>query len=162
MKVASHCAVGVVIDTNVMAHAENSSNVNHLTAFAVVTWLRDHASMLLILDDQGKAKPDPSTSVLYSEYRSTLDPQGFALTLVTALLAGGRVDFAERPDRRTREAIAGLVPRNKPDRAVLGAACGCDDRTLVSNDYVDFPHEVREQCRTQFSVEIIDSDEAAA
>lgn len=162
MRLAARCGEGVVIDTNVMAHADNAGDARHPSSFAVAAWLRDHPTVLLVLDDQGKKKPDPATSVLFSEYRETLSPQGFALTLIMTLLASGRVAFAERPDRETRESIAALVPRNKPDRAVLGAACGCADHTLVSNDYDDFPDAVRDRCAEELGVEILDSAEAAA
>lgn len=162
MRLASQCAAGVVIDTNVLAHSENPGNASHPSAFAVVEWIRDHATMTLVLDDQGKAKPNLVTSLLFAEYRNTLQPLGFALTVVGALLSSGRVDFADRPDQSTRRTIRELVPQNSKDQAVLGAACGCVDRTLVSNDYTDFPDDVRDACRSRLNVEVFDSDEAAA
>lgn len=162
MIVKSRCRAGLVVDTNVMAHADHKGTANHDSALVLLTWLRDHESIHLVLDDQGKAAPDLSTSVLATEYRATLSPQGFALNLFAALLGSKRVAFADRPDYTTRRCIAKLVPGNTADRAVLGAATGCQDKLLVSNDFGDFPHDVRDACRDELGVDVMDSDQAVA
>ena len=156
------CGKSLVIDTNVLAHADNRSTAFHESALLLLNALREQAGITLTLDDQGNAAPDLSTSVLASEYRATLAPQGFGLTLFTALLVSGRVVFAARPDRSTRDAIRSLVTRNPSDRAVLGAAVGCSDKLLVTNDYDDFPTDVREEALAQLYVDVVDSAEAVA
>jgi hypothetical protein len=115
-----------------------------------------------ILDDNGKAAPDKHTSLLYAEYNQTLSPQGFPLTLFQFCLANGRVAFAKRPDQGVREAITRLIPRNKKDRVVLGAACGSADRVLVSNDNDDFSQTARREAYDLLQVVILDTAEASA
>ena len=160
MIVATLCATDVVLDTNVLSHADNAGSAHQATALTVLAWVRD-SSVAWVLDDQGKAAPDPKTSLLYSEYHNTLAPQGLALALFTFLLQAERVRFAARPGQDVQKKLQTLVPRNKCDRAVLGAAHGTVDQVLVTNDYDDFPSAIRGAVKKQLGVEVIDSDEAA-
>ena len=161
MIVASQCTTDVVLDTNVLSHADNAGAPQHESALRVLEWMSG-CDVLWILDDQGKSAPDPATSVLYSEYRRTLAPQGYAITLFIACLGSNRIRFARRPDRPIRESVKRLVPRNTRDQAVLGAAHGSTDRVLVSNDMRDFSPRVREDTKHELSVMILDSDEAVS
>lgn len=153
------CTVDVIIDTNVLSHAENSGASQQVSALEVLTSMRA-STVLWVLDDQGKAAPDPATSLLFQEYRATLNPQGIAMTLLVECLSYGRIAFAPRPDQATRNFIRKLIPRNNNDRVVLGAAHGSSDRVLVSNDLSDFSLDVRDEARDSLKVTIVTSDEA--
>jgi hypothetical protein len=82
------------------------------------------------------------------------------MTVFANCLSRGRIRFAPRPGRETQRRLRKLVPSNTRDRAVLGAAVGCADRLLVSNDYSDFDHEVREDCHHGLGIQILDTDQA--
>jgi hypothetical protein len=155
------CSADVVLDTNVLSHAENSGAPQQQSAVAVLDWLRE-SSVRWVLDDQGKAAPDPKTSLLFQEYRATLSPQSPSLRLLIEFLSFQRVSFAPRPGQTVRDSIRRLVPGNVNDRAVLGAAHGTTDRVLVSNDTSDFSESVRDAVWEQLEVNIITSLEAAA
>lgn len=161
MRVASECAVDVVLDTNVLSHADNGNAAEHATALAVLGWM-DDSEVTWVLDDQGKNAPDPQTSVLYAEYRATLAPQGFAISVFIRCLGFGRVAFSPRPDREMRAKLRALVPANVKDQAVLGAAVGSTNKVLVSNDLRDFSPAVRATADSALDVLILDSGEAAA
>ncbi|MFK4483636.1 hypothetical protein [Curtobacterium sp. AB7] len=161
MQLAELCDKDVVLDTNVLSHAENAGSSFQETAFAVLEWLRN-ADARWVLDDQGKDAPNPHTSLLFQEYRATLSPQSPALRMLIEFLSFQRVIFAARPGKELRDSIRELVPRNVKDRAVLGAACGSENRVLVSNDMTDFSTGVRDAVWDQFEVNIVTSDEAAA
>ena len=158
MNLRASCDVDVVIDTNVLSHSDNANAPMHASAMDVIMWLRA-SSLQLVLDDQGKTAPDPSTSVLYAEYRRTLAPQGFAITVFMSLLSTGRVSFSRRPAKADRDTIRRLVPRNTRDQAVLGAAIGSTNKVLVSNDDDDFDNSAREAADTEWGVSIVSSDE---
>ncbi len=158
MKLKDVCTNDIVVDTNVLSHAHNPSAPSHESALGVVQWIAS-SGVLWILDDQGKGAPDPSTSVLFSEYNSTLPPQSFALVLLTAFLAGGRVKFAPRPGHADRKAIQKLVSRNTNDQAILGATIGCSNRVLISNDEDDFSEKVRASAKRAWGAAILLSDE---
>lgn len=150
----------MVLDTNVLSYADNSQSDKHPDALNVVKFVHQ-SSLKWVLDDQGKAAPDPSTSLLYSEYLNTLAPQGYSLTVFYYLLQTARVSFAARPDRNDRQEIRKLVPKNTFDQAVLGAALGSADHVLVSDDYRDFPAPVRRAALKRWGVIILGSVEAA-
>ncbi|MCR2819058.1 hypothetical protein NQ166_09490 [Microbacterium sp. zg.Y1090] len=155
------CEVDVVLDTNVLSHAENTGAIQRASAVAVLDWMRN-SQVRWVLDDQGKAAPDPKTSLLFQEYRATLSPQSASLRLLIEFLSYQRVVFAPRPGQAIRASIRRLIPGNVNDRAVLGAAHGTSDRVLVSNDTTDFSDAVRDAVWGELEVNIITSAEAAA
>lgn len=156
MKLDVRCTRDIVIDTNVLSHAGNSGVSEHGSSLKVVDWMR-RASVIWVLDDQGKNAPDPQTSVLYKEYLDNLQPQSFALQVFMQCLTGQRVRFARRPGRADQEMLRKLIPKNNSDRAVLGAALGSLDRLLVSNDRSDFPDSVRKEVKRYWKVEVLAS-----
>ncbi|MGW1136387.1 hypothetical protein [Streptomyces zhihengii] len=115
--------------------------------------------VLWVLDDNGKDQPNPITSALYAEYHRTLPPQSLPLVVLAQYLTFGRVKFSDRPNESMRNLIAKLIPRNRLDRVVLGAAAGSSDRVLVSNDEDDFSSSVREEAEKRLGVHILCSDE---
>lgn len=153
----------VTVDTNVLAHASNSANSNSSACLEVIGWLRSSSGdARIVLDDNGKAAPDLSTSVLYKEYSERLPPQSVGQILVTHLLLNGRYYFAARPDRATMTVLRRLVARNTSDCAIAGAACGSSSRFLVSNDFQDFTPLVRSRLRASLGLEVVSSLEAIA
>jgi len=155
------CEADVVLDTNVLSHAENPGVEQQESALAVLDWMRN-SDVRWVLDDQGKTAPDPKTSLLFQEYRATLSPQSASLRLLIDFLSSQRVVFAPRPGQSVRDCIRRLIQNNVNDRAVLGAAHGSRDRVLVSNDTADFSESVRDSVWQQLEVNIITSAEAAA
>lgn len=124
----------------------------------LLDWMRT-SETLWVLDDNGKSQPDPHTSQLFLEYRQTLSPLGASIQLFTACLSGGRVRFAPRPAQGVRDSIRKLVPRNKKDQVILGAAAGSTDKVLISNDEDDFSDAVRKKVRSQLGVSIVHSSD---
>lgn len=162
MFVESACTVDIVVDTNILEHSINSGLQQHSSALAVIAWLAANASVYWVLDDQGKAAPDLSTSLLASEYFRRLAPQSLPLVVLTHYLQHGRVRFSGRPDHATQRALRRMLPRNSCDRAVIGAAIGAINKVLVSNDWQDFSETVRRAAAVDYGVTVIDSIEAAA
>lgn len=160
MRLADVCPADVVIDTNVLSHADNEAMAERLASVAVLQWM-SAGEQKWVVDDQGRVQPDPMTSVLISEYMTTLAPQSYGRAVFIQCMQTQRLAFAPRPDRQTRELIQRLVPRNPKDRAVLGAAAGSTDRVLVSNDLSDFTDEVRDEADVALGVLILTADEAA-
>lgn len=158
MRVEDACSIDIVLDTNVLSHADNPGSSHQLSAQRVLDWMRG-CEVYWVLDDNGKSQPDPHTSQLYLEYRQTLPPMGAAIQLFAACLAGGRVRFAPRPAQTVRDNIRRLVPRNKKDQVILGAAAGATDKVMISNDESDFPKSVRKKALTQLAVTIHHSDD---
>jgi hypothetical protein len=161
MLIVDHCQNDVVLDTNVLGHADNAASPQQESSLAILNWVRA-SSVTWMLDDQGKSAPDPKTSLLFQEYKRTLAPQGASIALFIQCLAFGRVSFAPRPGEAIRNTIRKLVPRNKNDCAVLGAAHGTVDKVLISNDLADFPQDVRRSVGKKLGVQILLADEAAA
>lgn len=153
MRVDDACSVDIVLDTNVLSHADNPGSSHQVSAKSVLDWMRG-CEVYWVLDDNGKSQPDPHTSQLYLEYRQTLPPMGAAIQLFASCLAAGRVRFAPRPAQAVRDKIRQLVPRNKKDQVILGATVGSTDKVLISNDERDFSSSVRRLALTQLGVTI--------
>lgn len=145
--------VDIVVDTNILSHANNNNVDMQLSSLAILQWLLEN-ELKLVLDNTGKGAPNPNTSVLYAEYMNTLPPQSPAITLLTHCLSSGRVYFAPRPSKDIQDKIRRLVPKNKKDCAVLGAAFGSSSRQLVSNDLNDFTQSVRKDSKKSLEVDI--------
>lgn len=155
------CQVDVVIDTNVFVHSQNPGDSHHESCVTILAWIRD-AEVSLILDDQGKRKPNPETSLLYSEYMTHFTPQGLPRAVLAHLMINGRVHFVDRPGQHLRNAIRKICPSNVCDRAVLGAAAMSASKHLVSNDWADFGERARRSASKDLNVEILDSIEAVS
>ncbi|UUN27895.1 hypothetical protein [Streptomyces sp. FIT100] len=153
------CAKDFVIDTCVLAHSCRDDHALYASAFSLLEWIAQQKSANWILDDNGKKAPAVETSTLYAEYHATLPPQSFPLMLLARYMRFGMVGFAARPDQQLREKIRNLIPRNKKDQVVLGAAAGSEGKVLLSNDEDDFPPHVRERAATNLQVTILSSDE---
>ncbi|WP_137769518.1 hypothetical protein [Brachybacterium sp. SGAir0954] len=158
MRIAERCKRDIVIDTNVLSHADNPASPLQANASELLGWMRDSA-VKWVLDDNGKSQPDPHTSLLFAEYRETLPPGGVGLQLLIFCLANGRVVFANRPDDALRKEIRKLIPKNRKDQVVLGAAAGSRDRLLASNDYADFTSVVRKVLHKKHSIDVVAVDE---
>ncbi|TWS17833.1 type II toxin-antitoxin system VapC family toxin [Tsukamurella asaccharolytica] len=160
MEIGKLCGHDIVLDTNVLSHAENSTFEHHDSAKCILEWMRG-SSTLWVVDNTGKSKPDPKTSLLFAEYRATLQPMGAPLQLFTMCLLTGRVVFAERPNQANRSRIRKLIPRNNKDQAVLGAALDAEDQVLVSNDLDDFSPNVRDTIRKVLGVNVVHTQECS-
>lgn len=158
MRIDDACSNDVVLDTNVLSHADNPGSSYQASAKNVLDWMRS-CEAYWVLDDNGKSQPDPHTSQLFLEYKQTLPPMGASIQLFTACLASGRVWFAPRPGRSVRDNIRQLVPRNKKDQVILGAAAGSKDKVLISNDENDFSNSARKKALSQMNVTILHSED---
>lgn len=150
----SHPHADVVVDTNVLAHSVNEASVEYADSLDFVIWLSEETNRFWALDDNGKSAPLLQTSLLWAEYQSTLSATSTTMLLFQQVVLAGRVCFAERPRDSQRRKIVELLPRNKKDRVVLGAATNSGSKWLVSNDYGDFTADVRIRCLNEFGVRI--------
>ncbi|MFI8192796.1 hypothetical protein ACIF8T_29175 [Streptomyces sp. NPDC085946] len=153
------CPKDFVIDTCVLAHACQANYPLHESAFSLIEWLGGQSKSQWVLDDNGKKAPAAETSLLYAEYHSTLSPQSLPLVLLARYMRFGLVKFSPRPRQQLRDQIRGMVPKNKKDQVVLGAAAGAEDKVLFSNDEDDFTQEVRRDAEADLGVRIYFSDE---
>jgi hypothetical protein len=158
MRIDDACSTDVVLDTNVLSHADNPGSSYQASARNVLDWMRS-CEAYWVLDDNGKRQPDPHTSQLFLEYKQTLPPMGASIQLFAACLARGRVWFAPRPGQSVRDNIRQLVPRNKKDQVILGAAAGSRDKVLISNDESDFSNSVRKKALSRLNVTILHSED---
>lgn len=156
-QISEHCSVDVVVDTNVLAHADDPKKATSQASQQLLLFIKE-SELKWVLDDQGKKAPNPETSLLHAEYRNTIVEMGFSATVFAFLLRTNRVIFAPRPGEQVRKAIRKLVPANKGDQAVLGAAVGSTDGVLVSNDFGDFTAAVRTSVLKELSVTVVDCE----
>src|SRR5689334_4111585 len=126
----------LVIDTNVLLHAENHAEQRQAAALELIQCLL--ASNIAICVDEG-FDPDQARnrSAIAGEYLLRLRFGSIGLNLVSTLASTGRVrQLPRRPETAKARRINQLL-RNTYDRAFLGVACNSQDKILVSHDFED-------------------------
>jgi hypothetical protein len=151
----------VVVDANVLGHSANVNSDYFDSALKIVLALLESDDSIA-LDDTGKQAPALRTSHMYREYEECLPPGALARELLRVLANGGRINFYLRPARDIWKACQKLIPRNAVDAIVLGVGVACPAHLVVSNDYQDFPHDVRREAHRKLGVLVRDSDQHVA
>ena len=150
----------VVVDTNVLAHAENPNDAWFEASRGFFSALLA-SNVRWCLDEGFSPVESQNRSRIYSEYRATVLPVDLGMQVLAHLAGTGRVQLVPRPSSAVRQQIRRLVPRNTRDRVFIEVAYGCVDRLLVSHDYADFHDHCRSALRTSLAVDVIDAGSCA-
>jgi hypothetical protein len=149
----------IVVDTNVLMHADNPNEVRQADATDFLTRLLD-AETRLSVDKGFELDESRNRSLIGSEYLTHLTPLSLGYRVLVQLAGTGRIRFVDRSlDQRTRSRINQLVP-NKRDRTFVAVAYESDDQTLCSHDYQDFSTRVRRELATRLDVTVCNAGDA--
>lgn len=146
----------LVIDTNVLVHAQNPNEERHASAKEFLTLLLDHTATLCV-DEGFSPKSEKNRSTIGGEYLDKLIPGSVGFAVIVRLVQELRVKQVKRRPRRSDCKKIDQMIRNKRDRTFVGVACNSTERVLVSHDFVDFQARKRKAIKKALSVSIIEA-----
>jgi hypothetical protein len=147
----------LVVDTNVLVHAENVESGYHEPSLALLEALEGGTITAICVDAGFDPEEAKNKSAIYSEYLRFLGPQTYPMVLIARLAAWGRLDLLDRPPVSTKNVVRRLVPGDMIDRRFLEIASVATAKTLVSHDYEDFHVECRERAANVLGVAIVEA-----
>lgn len=151
--------VDIVVDANVLMHAQNPSCGRMQESLEFVSLLKD-GTTLLCVDEGFSADEAANRSHIYSEYLRILRAGTVGYMIVVHLLRSGR--FAVVPSslpKQTRDAVQKQITKG-PDRIYVQVALNTCEKVLVSHDFGDIPNTVRKRLRKEYGVRILAAEGA--
>jgi predicted nucleic acid-binding protein len=146
----------IVLDTNVLAHADNRDNADMPHSRDLIAGLR-RSSTALCFDEGFNYTESQNRSAIASEYFEHLPAGGLGLALVEECALYGRVSIVStRVATKTNGAITRIV--NDPtDRKFVKVAVNSTEHVLVTHDEAAFDDTAVEALAAELGVEAIDA-----
>jgi predicted nucleic acid-binding protein len=153
----------IVIDTNVLLHAENKAIHYCRSAFRTLELVLK-ADLCLCVDDVFSMDSFRNTSVIGHEYIQYIRTGTFAYAfLLDRLIKGKYKQIFKNEHKKIKLLLNKKVKNgeihNRHDLAFVITAYGSQNKMLISNDYDDFNDRIREYILNSFLINILDSDE---
>jgi hypothetical protein len=146
----------LVIDTNVLVHAQNPGERRFKDSVQFVESLLGCKAQLCV-DPGFSAVESANRSLIGGEYLDKLRVGSIGYSALVMLIGAGRVREVPRAaDRAANKKILQLV-RKKRDRTFLSVAWGTSEKLLVSHDYEDFQEKKRAEIRKSIGVRMADA-----
>jgi len=149
----------VVIDTNILLHAENKQEQRQQSCQILIDLLRDVDSKLCV-DVGFDFEESNNRSIIGQEYIKHLRAGSLGYALVEYLARSGRVSILPRSVPPSVMRHIKQIPKG-PDRTYVRVANNSKDKTFVSHDFNDIPLTVRKRIKDAIDVCIVDANEAA-
>jgi len=150
----------IVIDSNVLAHADNPTDGNHESSTELLRVLL--ASETLLCVDREFAFAHGNTSLIGQEYLETVGFGGTGYATLLTLMATSRIKSVPmRLPRDEAKIIEALIRPSKPrDRTFVRVAANSDERTFVSHDWEDFTASVRRDLKRRLAIDTLEASDA--
>ena len=148
----------IVIDTNVLMHAENPTENFMKDSIDFLSKLID-SNIKICVDEGFDATESKNKSKIYSEYLNNLNYGSFGSTAITLLAQTDRI--LEKP-KKVSNNIGQLINRcvyDKEDRIFTKIAVQSVCKILVSHDHKHFPENVRKCLKKRIDLDIINADQ---
>jgi hypothetical protein len=151
----------VVIDTNVLLHADDPRQPHQADAYALLQELVASGTALCV-DEGFDVDESRNASLIGGEYFQRLTATNTATAVLAHMFASGRVKLVKRrlPDG-ARKAINQCV-RTKRDRTFLAVTRNSADRVLCSHDFEDMQDKKRAFLTSKLGIDVVKVDEARA
>jgi hypothetical protein len=153
--------VDIVLDTNVLMHADNDKEARCQMSRDLLAELQACATHLCVDEgfDLDEAK---NRSQIYSEYLEHLRHGMLGFALVAHLARSHRVKIVSRgvPPHVSKKIYTQVS--SGPDRTYVKVAFNSDGKTLACHDFGDVPGTVRTRLRKAIGVHVLDAGAALA
>ena len=149
----------IVVDTNVLMHADNFQEPRQTDARAFLLSLRK-SETLLCVDEGFDTDEAKNRSHIGSEYLEHLNFGMLGFAVVAHLASADRVREVPRttPTAITRRIRMGVG--NPRDRIFVRVAFNAKEKTLASHDFTHLPQQVRNALSETIGVDIYSAGEA--
>jgi hypothetical protein len=148
--------MGVIIDTNVLEHADNTIEQRQLHSIALIDYVRNNPELILYVDES----LDKIQSFILTEYDDRLKPGMYGHTLLLLLLGQNRVKPLKRVIRNTtvNRKIRQWVHKTV-DIAFARITYNSNEKTLISHDFEDFTTEARDFLNDEIGILVIEASD---
>ena len=150
----------IVIDTNVLMHADNVSSGRDKEAVDLLVAMLS-SNTALCLDVASGGEEYSGSSLIRQEYSERLDGGGLGTQFVTQMASEGRISYVSREVEAGIRKWINQSIGNTRDRTFVRAAINSSEKVLASHDYLDFRASVRKELWKKVQVDVLDAGEAA-
>lgn len=153
--------VDIVLDTNVLVHADNPEEPRREMCCDLLCEMTRCATHLCV-DEGFDVNEANNRSVIGSEYLKHLHFGMVGYELVRHLASSLRVKQVSRnvPQNVSRHILT-QVPKG-PDRTFLKVAFNAQSKTLACHDFNDVPDTVRARLKDRVGLHVVDAEAAVA
>jgi hypothetical protein len=153
--------VDLVLDTNVLMHADNPNEGRQADSAALLSKLLA-SECTLVVDEGFDLDSSKNTSLIGHEYLERLVPLSVGYQALVQMLSTGRVTFVSGSVPASTRNAVNQVLRNRRDRTFLIVAINSRGRVFCSHDFRDFSLTKRTNIRRRFRVTVCDAAQARA
>lgn len=144
----------VVVDTNVLMHADDDRQTHQEDARALLQDLLDGRTFLCV--DEGFAiEEGANRSLIGGEYFQRLNATHTAMAVLAQLFAGGAVRLVSKTVPRGVKKHLEQTIRNKRDRTFLAVAHNSQGHVLCSHDSQDMQEGKRGFLKAKVDVDVL-------
>ena len=149
----------IVLDTNVLMHADNLQEPRRADAQMLLQLLKDCDTKVCV-DEGFNPIEAQNRSHIGSEYLRHLRVGTLGYALIVHMAQSQRIKVVARavPPQVARNIQRQVT--NTHDRTYLKVAFNSLDKTFASHDFRDLPQSVRDRLRTAIDVKVLAADEA--
>ena len=148
----------IVVDTNIMLHANNPIEIRHDHARRFVHALME-STVCLCVDEGFNSDPIINRSLIGAEYIDKLRFGSLGLALIIHCAKYRRILELSRTTHVSLAKIVRQLIRKPRDRTFLIITINSRNKLFVSHDYEDFNINKRKAIRRLLRVDIVDAEE---
>ena len=149
--------VDIVIDTNVLGHAQNPSEPRFAASVAFLQALLESSTDICL--DGIFAFGGANRSLMGQEYIDNIGFGSVSYVALTRLLESGRIRAISVKVKQDIKRYIETEIRNVRDRTFIRVTYNSEEMRLASHDRIDFPDDVRDRFRHRLGVLIRDASD---
>lgn len=147
--------MGIVIDTNVLEHADNPDEMRQLHCIELIEYISATENIILHVDEGFDTDEARNRSRIGSEYWERLPQGSIGHTFLLLLFSTDRIDFLSKVvpsgiSNKIRQKVHDIS-----DVVFAKVTYNSDDKVLISHDFKHFPPKSREFLLEQIGIEVM-------
>lgn len=152
----------IVIDTNVLMHADNVSSRRDAESLRLLCSVLASTTQLCVDARHSGTGFDADASLIMQEYIDRLNGAGTGVHFIAQMASEGRISYLSREvEQRVTRWINQRIG-NTRDRTFLRVAKNSEEKVLVSHDFKDFGRAMRRAISNELDLAVVDASEAEA
>lgn len=149
----------IVIDTNILLHADNDAEPRQIEARDFLISLLETDTKICV-DEGFDIEESNNRSHIGSEYLQNLNSGMLGFAVIQHLASCARISTVSRTVPSAIARKIRMHVRSSRDCLFVRIAFNADDKTLVSHDFADIPQGARNTLVATINVRVLSADEA--